>query len=324
MVPRATDYAGTPSDDEEQLSPFFASSSSSAFLSSLPVDDFDAPNVVYLSSVSLTTCPVINTYGDSFEKIFDAITSSSSDDTSMHVHREEVVPSSTRVSLTPDIIDNMPSSSFLSNIVGDNGIDKTQILPNFVNLSALSSSSSPTTFGWENIMPFDASAVDQGVSSSYSSCAATLTDTYKANSKPKSKKTVSFSNVSVQEHAIIVGDHPCALTLPIALGWHHTHPLTMRLDAYEQIRGPRRRRGTELCMPYYEKKNLLRRISGMNEVDIRKAERRMRMVQSVMDGGDEEFWRASSGGKEGRMRQNLHRVKSLEAMQRVEDGEDGY
>ena len=76
-------------------------------------------------------------------------------------------------------------------------------------------------------------------------------------------------------------------------------------------------------MPYYEKKNLLRRISGMNEVDIRKAERRVRM-QSAVDGGDEEFWRASSGGgKEERMRKNLHRVKSLEAMQRMEDGEDG-
>ena len=77
-------------------------------------------------------------------------------------------------------------------------------------------------------------------------------------------------------------------------------------------------------MPYYEKKNLLRRISGMNEVDIRKAERRIRMMQSAMDGGDEEFWRSSSGGKEGRMRKLLHRVKSFEVMQMLEDGDDEY
>ena len=84
----------------------------------------------------------------------------------------------------------------------------------------------------------------------------------------------------------------------------------------------------------YEKKNLLRRISGMSEVDIRRAERRIRMTHSAMDGGDEEvFWRAYSAGvgssvgagKEGRMRINVHRVKSVEALQRAEDGdEDGY
>ena len=310
MAPRATDHAGAPSDDGEQPSPFFTASSSSAFLSTLPVDDFDAPNVVYLSPVSLTSCPIINTYGDSFDTIFDAIASSNSGDMSMH--EADPSASSTRMSAN---IDNTPSSNFLSKLI-DYDTEETQILPNFVNLSALSLSSSPTTFGWENISPFDAPA---------SSCAAaTVTATNKAEvSKPKSKKTVSFSNVSVQEHSVIVGDHPCALTLPIALGWDHAHPLTIRLDAYEQLRGPRRRRGTELCMPYYEKKNLLRRISGMNEVDIRKAERRVRM-QSAVDGGDEEFWRASSGGgKEERMRKNLHRVKSLEAMQRMEDGEDG-
>ena len=329
MVFRATNHAGVPSDDEEQPSPFFTSSSSSAFLSTLPVDDFDAPNVVYLSPLSLTTCPIINTYGDSFDTMFDAITSSSSNEISMHVHREESDPlhvaSSTRMSLTPDIIDNTPSSNFLSKVT-DYDTEETQILPNFINLPALSLSSSPTTFGWENISPFDAPtcAGDKGINSSFSSCAATVTATNEAEAKPRSKKTVSFSNVSVQEHSVIVGDHPCAMTLPIALGWDHTHPLTIRLDVYEQLRGTRRRRGTELCMPYYEKKNLLRRISGMNEVDIWKAERRVRMMQSAMDGGDEEFWRSSSGGKEGRMRKHLHRVKSLEVMQRLEDGEDEY
>ena len=72
----------------------------------------------------------------------------------------------------------------------------------------------------------------------------------------------------------------------------------------------------------------------MSEVDIRRAERRIRMTHSAMDGEDKEvFWQASSGvgssvggaGKEGRMRINIHRVKSVEALQRAEDGdEDGY
>ena len=176
MVFRATNHAGVPSDDEEQPSPFFTSSSSSAFLSTLPVDDFDAPNVVYLSPVSLTTCPIINTYGDSFDTIFDAIASSSSDEISVHhAHREESDPlaSSTKMSLTPDIIDNTPSSNFLPKVI-DYDAEETQILPNFINLSALSLSSSPTTFGWENISPFDAPtcAGDEGINSSYSSCAA--------------------------------------------------------------------------------------------------------------------------------------------------------
>ena len=79
-------------------------------------------------------------------------------------------------------------------------------------------------------------------------------------------------------------------------------------------------------MPYYEKKNILRRISGMSEVDIRKAERRIRMAQSELEGpagSSSSSTSVSSAGKEGRMRSNMHRVKSLEAMQRMEDGDDG-
>mmetsp|Transcript_27986 Transcript_27986/g.80896 ORF Transcript_27986/g.80896 Transcript_27986/m.80896 type:complete len:319 (+) Transcript_27986:96-1052(+) len=316
MVPRAPDHATAPSDDRHS-SPFFASSSSSAFLSTLPVDDFDPPNLVYLSPVSLTTCPIISTYDDCFEQIVGAMVppaaTKSADSSSVQQQVAE---------LTSDI-NNMPSGNFLSKV-----IDDEHILPNLVNLSALFLPPSPTTFGWENISPFD-----DGVTSS---CATTSIALHPCSSsttiktKTKSKKTVSFSNVSIQEHSIIVGDHPCAMTLPISLGWHHAHPLTMRLDAYEQLRGPRRRRGTEMCMPYYEKKNILRRISGMSEVDILKAERRIRMTQNAMD-GDEGFWSkvpatstsVSAAGKEGRMHSNMHRVKTLEAMQRMEDGEDG-
>jgi hypothetical protein len=313
MVPRATVHAVAPSDNEQPSPSFPSSSSSSAFLSTLPVDDFDPPNLVYLSSVSLTTCPVINTYGDCFETIFDAITSSSADCPIDPAQLAQVAGASYESSLTPDIT-NTPSSNFLPNVVDDD-------LPNIVNLFAVSLSSNPTTFGWENISPFDA---DTELINSFTSVSLSSNKV-----KLKSKKTVSFSNVSVQEHSVIVGDHPCAMSLPITLGWHHAHPLTMRLDAYEQIRGPSRRRGTELCMPYYEKKNLLRRISGMNEVDMRRAERRIRMTQSALD-WDEGFWEAPGGfgcgsaaGKEGRMRNTVHRVKSLEALQRVEDGEDG-
>ena len=308
MAPHAPDHAATSSDDRHS-SPFFASSSTSAFLSALPVDDFDPPHLVYLSPVSLTTCPMISTYDDCFEKIVDAFlppAATTSADSSSSIQQQVVAE------LTSDINTTTPSSNFLSKVVDDE-----QILPNLVNLSALSLSSSPTTFGWENIAPFG-----DGVNSS---CATTTSIAHHPCSptrktQRKSKKTVSFSDVSIREHSIVVGDHPCAMTLPIALGWQHAHPLTMRLDAYEQLRAPRRRRGTELCMPYYEKKNILRRISGMSEVDIRKAERRIRMAQSELEASSSTS--VSPAGKEGRMRSNMHRVKSLEAMQRMEDGED--
>lgn len=312
MAPHAPDHATTSSDDRHS-SPFFASSSTSAFLSALPVDDFDPPHLVYLSPVSLTTCPMISTYDDCFEKIVDAFlppAATTSADTSLSIQQQVVAE------LTSSDINTTPSSNFLSKVVDDE-----HILPNLVNLSALSLSSSPTTFGWENIAPFG-----DDVNSSYATttsiahhpcCSSSRPGTTTRKTQRKSKKTVSFSDVSIQEHSIVVGDHPCAMTLPIALGWQHAHPLTMRLDAYEQLRAPRRRRGTELCMPYYEKKNILRRISGMSEVDIRKAERRIRMAQSELEGP------VSPAGKEGRMRSNMHRVKTLEAMQRMDDGDDG-
>ena len=323
MAPHAPDHAASSIDDWHS-SPFFASSSTSAFLSALPVDDFDPPHLVYLSPVSLTTCPMISTYDDCFEKIVDAFlppAAATSADSSSSIQQQVPVVAE----LTSDINTTTPSSNFLSKVVDDE-----HILPNLVNLSALSLSSSPITFGWENIAPFG-----DGVNSScgtttsiayHPCCSSSQRSKTTRKTQRKSKKTVSFSTLTIQEHSIVVGDHPCAMTLPIALGWQHAHPLTMRLDAYEQLRAPRRRRGTELCMPYYEKKNILRRISGMSEVDIRKAERRIRMAQSELEGpagSSSSSTSVSSAGKEGRMRSNMHRVKSLEAMQRMEDGDDG-
>ena len=324
MAPHAPDHAA-PSSDDRHSSPFFASSSTSAFLSALPVDDFDPPHLVYLSPVSLTTCPMISTYDDCFEKIVDAFlppAAATSADSSSSIQQQVPVVAE----LTSDINTTTPSSNFLSKVVDDE-----HILPNVVNLSAISLSSSPITFGWENIAPFgdgvnSSCGTTTSIAYQHPCCSSSQRSKTTRKTQRKSKKTVSFNNVSIQEHSIVVGDHPCAMTLPIALGWQHAHPLTMRLDAYEQLRAPRRRRGTELCMPYYEKKNILRRISGMSEVDIRKAERRIRMAQGELEGpaGSSSFSTSvSSAGKEGRMRSNMHRVKSLEAMQRMEDGDDG-
>lgn len=46
-------------------------------------------------------------------------------------------------------------------------------------------------------------------------------------------KSVSFSNVRVREHSIIIGDHPACEVLPLSLGWGYAPETVCEIDAYE-------------------------------------------------------------------------------------------
>mmetsp|Transcript_30653 Transcript_30653/g.46428 ORF Transcript_30653/g.46428 Transcript_30653/m.46428 type:complete len:221 (+) Transcript_30653:55-717(+) len=62
--------------------------------------------------------------------------------------------------------------------------------------------------------------------------------TTKANNK---KRKVSFSHVSIREHEVILGDHPCCEQgLPVTLGWDIQQERQLCLDYYE---ARQRRRG---------------------------------------------------------------------------------
>mmetsp|Transcript_20977 Transcript_20977/g.25975 ORF Transcript_20977/g.25975 Transcript_20977/m.25975 type:complete len:156 (-) Transcript_20977:105-572(-) len=97
------------------------------------------------------------------------------------------------------------------------------------------------------------------------------------------KRSVSFSKLEIREHAIIVGDHPsCTSGLPLSLGWKHSPDSTvMEIDEYETIRGPRKT-GELLKLNHFERKNLLKKVAGLNETELKKAERKNRVIQRQM------------------------------------------
>mmetsp|Transcript_10423 Transcript_10423/g.15408 ORF Transcript_10423/g.15408 Transcript_10423/m.15408 type:complete len:195 (-) Transcript_10423:182-766(-) len=87
-------------------------------------------------------------------------------------------------------------------------------------------------------------------------------------------KSVSFSVIKIREHSVVIGDHPCSSGLPLSLGWEHApEDLVVDLDDFEQIREDRRRHGSEMRMTYFQRKNLLKRVAGLTETDIVRAER---------------------------------------------------
>ena len=90
------------------------------------------------------------------------------------------------------------------------------------------------------------------------------------------RKSVSFSIISIREHALMIGDHPyCTTGLPLSLDWGSSKTHVVDIDEYEKIR-PQRRSGVQMKTTYLERKNLLKRVSGYNESDIKRAGQRNR------------------------------------------------
>ena len=85
------------------------------------------------------------------------------------------------------------------------------------------------------------------------------------------KKSVSFNRyMEIREHALTIGDHPlCRDSLPLSLGWEHGETEVKDLNNFEKQRLPHRRIGSEMKLTYLERKNLLRRVAGMTEADMK-------------------------------------------------------
>jgi hypothetical protein len=94
------------------------------------------------------------------------------------------------------------------------------------------------------------------------------------------KKSVSFNRfLEIREHSLTVGDHPlCKDALPLSLAWEHGETEMMELNQYEKVRSGYRRSGNQMKLTYFERKNMLRRIAGMSEADMR---RHQKMHQSL-------------------------------------------
>jgi hypothetical protein len=119
------------------------------------------------------------------------------------------------------------------------------------------------------------------------------------------KKRVSFSNVHVREHSLVIGDHPCCEMLPLSLGWGHLPEAVYDLNEFERhssllsnnsftssssssfslsnvdeeddmfadgnCQGPARK------LSYIERKLRLKTVSGLSETDLMRLERHRRM-----------------------------------------------
>ena len=97
------------------------------------------------------------------------------------------------------------------------------------------------------------------------------------------KKSVNFSTVHVRDYSIVIGDHPlCYSGLPLSLGWSHSEMTTHELNDFEEAKiqqtidqcstDPFSKKPKKLT--YLERKNLLKRVTGLTEGDILRIERR--------------------------------------------------
>lgn len=74
-----------------------------------------------------------------------------------------------------------------------------------------------------------------------------------------SAKNVSFSEITIQEYPIELGDHPsCSSGAPIQIGWEPQAVFKRNLDLYEYMREGERRHGRkQLSIPVKRRSKLL-------------------------------------------------------------------
>ena len=115
-------------------------------------------------------------------------------------------------------------------------------------------------------------------------------------------KLISFSRyLEIREYALTIGDHPlCRDSLPLSLGWEHGETKVKDLNNFEEQRLPLRRIGSDMKLTYYERKNMLRKIAGMTEADIRECWRMHQLLSS-----------SSNLGCTGKMHQSLSSCRDL-------------
>ena len=156
------------------------------------------------------------------------------------------------------------------------------LFPNTFGLELTDSvTDTPSRVGWESFHPLVESLDEEQNETAlpYHLCSSSSPRIEEENNikekKKKTRKTVSFSNVQIREHGVIVGDHPCAGSLPLSLDWAHTgQPRVINVDTYEAIRAPHRRKGSDMHLSFFERKNVLKEVGGLTERDIAHEQRR--------------------------------------------------
>jgi hypothetical protein len=138
-------------------------------------------------------------------------------------------------------------------------------------------------FGWADFPLFEPS---HDYSNPYSQIEMEQTYSLKAkaqsSSTTRTKRTrrVNFASVQIREHAITVGDHDwCEGSLPITLDWKHAKTKSMSIDDHEWMRDRQGRtpRGRLHKLEYWQRKQLLRRVSGITEQHLANMEKQKKV-----------------------------------------------
>mmetsp|Transcript_54940 Transcript_54940/g.81771 ORF Transcript_54940/g.81771 Transcript_54940/m.81771 type:complete len:241 (+) Transcript_54940:137-859(+) len=88
------------------------------------------------------------------------------------------------------------------------------------------------------------------------------------SSKNTTRRSVRFSDVTVREYGMVIGDHPCcSYGPPVTLGWDYEENEAVSLDDFEC---KRRRTLRQMILSYYRRKDLLQ-LAGASREEIKQA-----------------------------------------------------
>jgi len=104
-------------------------------------------------------------------------------------------------------------------------------------------------------------------------------DVLKEEHSREGKLSVSFSQLSVRNYPMILGDHPvCSNGPPVTIGWRFHAESPVDVDEYESIR-PERQKPWDLIMPPEKRRTILINEAGHTEWEIREATRGVKEVK---------------------------------------------
>jgi hypothetical protein len=88
------------------------------------------------------------------------------------------------------------------------------------------------------------------------------------SSLPKKEgNNVHFSDVTIREYRLIVGDNIVSKGVPLTLAWESVSSVSINLDKYEQARKDHCRKHLEMHMTYLHREKILRKL-GFSRKDI--------------------------------------------------------
>jgi hypothetical protein len=109
---------------------------------------------------------------------------------------------------------------------------------------------------------------------------------FNSSSSASSRRKVGFSKVQVRDYSVVIGDHPECEKLPLSLGWSHTAGQTLDIDEFERARSAPGRSSSfaqssfSKRLSYTERKNILRRVTGLPESEIIRIDRHRLMKEA--------------------------------------------